>query len=358
LSLQVSIKTCFKSYLKYSIDSIKLKFNLKSQSGQAAAAQSDESTILKFLNDFQSNFDRRMGSMESALSSRMDSMESKMDSMESALSSRMDSMESKVDSMESKVDSMESALSSRMDSMESKMDSMESALSSRMDSMESKVDSMDTKISVLSSRVDSMESKVDSMDTKISVLSSRVDSMESAMEQLPRQVHTFLHDLNRHKVDVLYESMLSMSICESEITVHYVLWNDKVFGLTVAHTPCFWRDKPPHELIPCKNLDVSIIRGCPPVGSGLLNLTGSITVAKLGDDVMSCGFAAVGEKRCWFGTVAGEWGTTVNSVHFTSRAFEHKEYILIAGASQDRQMSGSAVLNGYGSLVLQHYNTH
>ena len=76
-----------------------------------------------------------------------------------------------------------------------------------------------------------------------------------------------------------------------------------------------------------------------------------MTVAQLGDEVLSCGFAAVGTKRCWFGTVAGKRGISVNSVHFTERAFEHEDYILVAGASQDRQMSGSAVLNGYGGSV-------
>ena len=243
-----------------------------------------------------------------------------------------------------------------MDNLTSKVDT----LISRMDNLTSKVDTLISRMDNLTSRMDNLTSKVDTLTSRMDNLTSSVDTrfsgLNSALELVPRQVHTFLHDLNRHKVEVMHQSMRSMKVCENKITVHYVLWNDKVFGLTVAHTPCFWKDKPPPEFIACQEMDVSLIKSCPPAHSGLLNLTGSVTVAQLGDEVMSCGFASVGVKRCWFGTVAGKWGNTAKSVHFTSKAFEHKEYILIAGASQDQQMSGSAVLNGYGESVLIHIN--
>jgi outer membrane murein-binding lipoprotein Lpp len=223
-----------------------------------------------------------------------------------------------------------------------------------------KIDNLTSKVDTLTSRMHNLTSSVDTLTSRMDNLTSSVDTrfsnFQTELELVPRQVHTFLHDLNRHKVEVMHQSMRSMKICENKITVHYVLWNDKVFGLTVAHTPCFWKDKPPPEIIPCEDMDVSLIKSCPPAHSGLLNLSGSVTVAQLGDEVMSCGFASVGAKRCWFGTVAGKWGNTVKSVHFTSKAFEHEEYILIAGASQDKQMSGSAVLNGYGESVLIHIN--
>ena len=50
---------------------------------------------------------------------------------------------------------------------------------------------------------------------------------------------------------------------------------------------------------------------CPPAGAGILNITGSVTFAPVGDQVMSCGFLASGATRCWFGTVAGKTGKTV-----------------------------------------------
>ena len=68
------------------------------------------------------------------------------------------------------------------------------------------------------------------------------------------------------------------------------------------------------------------MKTCPPAGAGILNITGSVTFAPVGDQVMSCG---LGATRCWFGTVAGKTGKTVKSTHFTPIAFEHEDYILV-----------------------------
>ena len=116
----------------------------------------------------------------------------------------------------------------------------------------------------LSSRVDALTSRVDALTSRVDSMESKVSDFKSALELIPRQVHTFLHDLNRRKVEVLNQSMRSINICDNEITVHYVEWKENVFGLTVAHTSCYWMHKPPYELLPCLNLDVSLINGCPP----------------------------------------------------------------------------------------------
>ncbi len=165
----------------------------------------------------------------------------------------------------------------------------------------------------LGSRIYSIESEIALMKSDMILIKSKVTSMKSDMistnstlESVPRNVYIFFHNFNGGKVDVLSQSMSAMMICDNKITVPYVLLNDRVFGLTVAHTPCTWKQAPPHELIACPNLDVSLMKTCPPARAGILNITGSVTFAPVGDQVMSCGFLASGATRCWFGTVAGK----------------------------------------------------
>ena len=133
-----------------------------------------------------------------------------------------------------------------------------------------------------------------SIESEIVLMKSDMISMKSTLESVPRNVYTFFHNFNRGKVDVLSQSMSAMMICDNKITVHYALLNDRVFGLTVAHTPCTWKQAPPHELIAFPDLDVSLMKTCPPTGVGILNITGSVTNAHVGDQVVSCGFLASG----------------------------------------------------------------
>jgi len=167
------------------------------------------------------------------------------------------------------------------------------------------------------------------------------------MGHIPDRIFKLLHDDNRDKVAALGKSSISANICGSMVTAHYVLYNKTVFGLSVAHTPCYrYAEAPPDYVKPCPNLDISLWIGCPPKNTFLLNITNSITQAKMGDIATAFGFAS-GRPRSWVGVITGQLGQNFEGAHFSPQAYED-ENELIFQASQEFGMSGGGVLNGFG----------
>jgi hypothetical protein len=96
----------------------------------------------------------------------------------------------------------------------------------------------------------------------------------------------------------------------------------------------------------CKDLDISILKDCPPNDLHLLNLTGNTAQAMLGDSAVAFGYASR-KRRAWQGTIVGEIGYEHNGMHFSNDAFVNPRQLLFQGA-QDLGMSGGPAINGYG----------
>eukprot|EP00597_Dinobryon_sp_UTEXLB2267_P001521 CAMPEP_0170071998 /NCGR_PEP_ID=MMETSP0019_2-20121128/9745_1 /TAXON_ID=98059 /ORGANISM="Dinobryon sp., Strain UTEXLB2267" /LENGTH=217 /DNA_ID=CAMNT_0010280747 /DNA_START=348 /DNA_END=1001 /DNA_ORIENTATION=+ len=155
-----------------------------------------------------------------------------------------------------------------------------------------------------------------------------------------------LHDENHVKVAALKRCSIHTNICNSKITAHYVLYEKYMFGVSVAHMPCFVGDVIPEFLLPCHGIDVTLWKGRPPPSVSLLNITGRIAKANVGDSALAFGFSN-DVARSWQGAILGKLGYNTSGRHFTTTAYEHHEELLFSGF-QDRGMSGAGVLNGRG----------
>ena len=134
------------------------------------------------------------------------------------------------------------------------------------------------------------------------------------------------------------------------MTAHFVNYEGKIFGISVAHYPCYYYHEIPEWVVACPNIDVALWKGCPPAGISLLNITNSVANAKLGDGALAFGFADK-KKRSWSGNVLGKLGKSYSGRHFTQMAFEHEEELLLTGA-QDEGMSGGGAINGRGKSII------
>jgi hypothetical protein len=120
-----------------------------------------------------------------------------------------------------------------------------------------------------------------------------------------------------------------------------------MFGISVAHTPCFVGDTIPEFVIPVPNLDVSIWIGVPPPSVSLLNITDHIVSAVIGDTATVFGMTMNGWSRAWQGILVGMLNKEEQGRHFTNHAYHHKEEFLFQG-TQSGDISGGAVLNDNG----------
>lgn len=114
-------------------------------------------------------------------------------------------------------------------------------------------------------------------------------------------------------------------------------------GISVAHYPCYTL----HDIIPsyvhaCPNLDVAIWSGYPPVNMNLLNISGSIVDAKMGDAATAFGYSKK-YSRAWHGTIVGQLGYNTSGKDFTPSAYENEKELLFQEAQQ-QGMSGAVEL--------------
>ena len=196
-----------------------------------------------------------------------------------------------------------------------------------------------------------LEARLESMATKNDMvgLQTRLDSIETSM-MTKRDMQQYLlnrHDFDRNKVRGLEKISGYSPICGSFITTHYVVYKKKMFGISVAHTPCFLGDEIPEFVMAVPNLDVSIWRGVPPPEVSLLNITDSIVSAEIGDTATAFGLTMDAWPRAWQGMLVGRLNAEEKGRHFTNHAQHHKDELLFQGA-QTGGMSGGAVLNGNG----------
>jgi hypothetical protein len=213
-----------------------------------------------------------------------------------------------------------------------------------------------TQLKNLEQKITNQEKKFDGLEDKINDLNIKIDKsiadIEKTFTQLiqdqTQQLRQTLHDDNSIKIEQLSKCSSSSILCNQSITVHYVILDGYIFGISVAHTPCYHDTVIPIYVHACDNLDVSVWDGCPPKDVSLLDITGRIVEAKLGDSAIAFGFSS-GLPRAWYGSIVGELGKNYSGVHFTNHAFENSKELLFQG-TQNQGQSGGAVVNGNGKL--------
>mmetsp|Transcript_10257 Transcript_10257/g.14112 ORF Transcript_10257/g.14112 Transcript_10257/m.14112 type:complete len:307 (+) Transcript_10257:16-936(+) len=203
-------------------------------------------------------------------------------------------------------------------------------------------------IASLSSQVLELKSSLSSMERQLSATNLSLSEQVTQLRNEMIDQFFKLHDENHVKVEVLKSCSISAEICDSKITAHYVLYEKYMFGVSIAHTPCFVGDVIPESLLPCDGIDVTLWKGRPPPSVSLLNITGRIAKANVGDSALAFGFSN-DVARSWQGAILGKLGYNTSGRHFTTTAYEHHEELLFSGA-QDAGMSGAGVLNGRGYL--------
>jgi hypothetical protein len=165
-----------------------------------------------------------------------------------------------------------------------------------------------------------------------------------------------LHDDTSSKIHALSLCWTKSEVCDSSITAHFVVYEGKMMGISVAHTICATPDIPPDFVHACPNLDVSIWSGCPPSQVKLLNITARVASAKIGDSATAFGYFD-GQHRAWQGYITKLLGRNVSGRHFAPHPFQHAEELMYAAASQAGGMSGGGVVNGNGKIsVSLHFN--
>jgi len=218
-------------------------------------------------------------------------------------------------------------------------ESIETEINSTMKNMATKKDIEDLKNST----------KKDIEDLKKSTKKDMEDLKKDFATKI-EELKITLHDHNANTVKVLTAVTTNSTICDSFVTAHFVLYDDKIFGISVAHTPCYLsrHHTIPEWVVACPNRDVALWKGCPPAGISLLNITNSVANASLGDAALVFGYADM-KKRSWSGNVIG-MGKSYTGHHFTPEAYGHDEELLFTGA-QDKGMSGGGAINGRGTFI-------
>ena len=169
--------------------------------------------------------------------------------------------------------------------------------------------------------------------------------MRACRNCLIRSIYDRIHSSASEKLDIIKRISLSMEICDNYVTTHFLVSDEKIFGLTVTHFDC---EQAPHPewLVPCPGLDIAILTGCPPdVVSSVMNITGRVVPAKMGDSASLLGFVYGNQERASIGNLVGVYGIEQKGQHFSSHVFDSWIYQgdIFAG------MSGSCVLNGMGN---------
>jgi hypothetical protein len=242
-------------------------------------------------------------------------------------------------------------ISNRLDGIDKKMGDIEKKFDKKMGDIEKK---FDKKMEVMDKKFDKKMGDMDKkMDKNFVELKWEMESMENRtrlffngeISKLLIRMHSDNHD----KVRTLAKSSTSSEVCDQYVTAHYVYFLGKMFGISVAHTPCYYPSSPPSFLHACPDVDVSIWAGCPPTNVSLLNISNTIVEAKLGDSATAFGFSG-GEYRTWHGYISKRIGRMEPGKHFSPNPPSHESEFLFSAAAQDLGMSGGGVINGKGKL--------
>jgi ElaB/YqjD/DUF883 family membrane-anchored ribosome-binding protein len=148
------------------------------------------------------------------------------------------------------------------------------------------------------------------------------------------------HDFEYRKVNSLTTVTKLIDLCDNLATIHFVIRDEFVFGISVKHNLC---NDCPTYIHMCPNHDISIHRICPDENRSVLNIT-SVANAEIGHKALGYGFHNR-SPRIWSGLITGYLGE-----RYSTNASEECE--LLYQGDQLPGMSGGAVLNGRGNLIL------
>jgi hypothetical protein len=87
-------------------------------------------------------------------------------------------------------------------------------------------------------------------------------------------------------IDILSQISTSSIICDSNVTAHFVSYENRGFGiraLSVNSFPCCYYQSIPDFVIPCPDIGVSLWNSCPPPTVRLLNITNNVVHARIGE---------------------------------------------------------------------------
>eukprot|EP01031_Cornospumella_fuschlensis_P038762 gene38762-47126_t len=123
-------------------------------------------------------------------------------------------------------------------------------------------------------------------------------------------------DAVNKRLDATNERLDRLEASFNDRMTHFVLYKNRMLGISVTHMPCYVGDLVPSFIRPCSHLDVGLWIGCPPDSVSLLNISSRIANARLGDTA------------------------TIFGTHYRRSTLE-------TGA-QEAGMSGGAAINGIG----------
>jgi hypothetical protein len=210
------------------------------------------------------------------------------------------------------------------------------------DDMKIRMDDMERRVSV----------RMDDMERRVSVrMDDMKDDMKRHVSEGLNEVLRMLHDHNREKIAVLSNATYHLSFCSGVLSGHLLYFKGKYFGVTAAHSPCFYNDKVPAGVIPCAGIDVALLSTCY-AGKNVVNVTSSTVAPRLGDEAVAVGYYK-SEIRAWVGALVGFGGVHRKGIHFTSNYYEVPDELIFQGA-QLPGMSGAAVVNGLGYVGVAH----
>ena len=178
---------------------------------------------------------------------------------------------------------------------------------------------------------------------------SQFQQMDEKMESLRISFKKSLldyHDFNKRKVDVLAAVTRYIYLCGSMVTIHYVVRNGLVYGISVKHNLCA---NHPSYITQCPNIDISIHSQCPDENVKVLNID-KIADAVMGEAALSYGYFNL-LPRIWSGIITGF--RQLSTEEYINNSLSSQE--LLYNGDQFPGMSGGAVLNGRGNFKLLFY---
>ena len=154
-------------------------------------------------------------------------------------------------------------------------------------------------------------------------ITKEITTLNQSLSKLPDQIYDRIHSSTSDKIDIIRRISHPMAICSNYLTTHFLVNDDKIFGLTVAHADC---KQAPHPkwLVPC-------VFGSPPKeASSVMKITGGVVPAKMGDNSASLfGFIEDGEQeRASIGNLVGVALTELNRKDSTFLLFFSNTLIL------------------------------
>jgi hypothetical protein len=213
-------------------------------------------------------------------------------------------------------------------------------VTTQIDLLNDKLTDQTTQIDLLNDKLTDQTTQINENSIGIQQLAHSMDSQFQSLNTTFKNGFINYHDFDYRKVNSLATVTKLIKLCDNLATLHYVIRDEFVFGISVKHNLC---NNSPTYIHMCPNIDISIHRICPDENKSVLNIT-SIANAEIGHKALGYGFHNR-SPRVWSGLITGYL-----CERYSTNASEECE--LLYQGDQLPGMSGGAVLNGRGNLIL------